>query len=504
MSNPRKIANLIMFKVNRILLTGIIMVCCLNMTGCKKVQLFKDSTDPNKQVLLTDDELENDVYYVKNGTKFIEVYKPLGTAENAANILDRSRVFYCVDSVGDENLIPTHYMDEFVAYASEKSALENISLERFADFGYSIGVYGGYFGDDGYYHVDVSDEKNEAAGSSFKDVISKTKSTDIRIKAIDGVDLKSDYIDVFSGFILGMKQGQKYLVSFYSGTYYYEQEMIADTHMFRPFETYTYDTKNMEDTKNGYAAFMTPNTLKSGYYNINGAGLFKYYDFHKGEGNETDEGMNENYYASADDMIKANSSVYSFMLNDAASAINVTIKIPAMYEEGTVRAYVYSPDDTRYTMERDYEKNQMQVKIASAMSGKWQIYTMPQGLDMSNISVETEATESEKTLKEKDFTFDEVQKDKKFAIDYIVKGGKDDPVCSLINNDTGETFLLKKENDTKIVGGVEYNVMSYTMNYVPTGDYTLRVYYYPLDVELRDLYMEEAGATESDVITVTD
>lgn len=482
-------------KLNTVLLCAYILVM---LTGCRNVQIFETNTDPNEQIELTDKQLEKSTYYVKNGTKFIEVYKPKGNAKDYTNTMNKSRVFYFLDDTGDENLVPEHYKGELIAYASGEDELTDITLERFKDMGYSFGIYGGTIQNDGYYHLNMRDKKS-AVGSQMEQAITETQSDDIRIKSIDGINVSDKMVDPDSGIFLGLERGKSYKIEFFAGTYYYEADIKADTHYLQSYEMYTYDEEYLADTKNGYVSFETPENLKSGWYNVNGMGVFQYYDFRKGEKQEETADMNQSFYETEEEMIYACSDVYTFTVENETANVRVEITRPET-ETAELQAYVFAPDQTKYIMDYDAQSNMMRLNIAKAMPGKWQINILPRNSVIKEINAYAEEADTELTVEEYEQVFEADEGNIVICLDYSGEG----TVNATIESPSGETYIMEDDNSRKEINGEIFHRKTYLMRHVPAGTYKIKVYHYPTETTIGEPYYEDQGETSKDVIVVTE
>lgn len=483
--------------MKRINLAILTMSISLILTGCKDIQIFETQTDPNVQVEVNDNELLPDTYYVKNGTKFVSVYKPNGNSKEQANVVKKSRVFWMIDTVGDENLIPSHYQGELIAYASERANISEVSLERYKDLGNSIGVYGGTIENDGYYHIKIDDK--QVPESSMRKIFDETPSDEIRIQSINGEKVSYDIVDKDSGVFLGLEAGKTYKIAFFSGTYYYEADVVADTHFLQAYELYTYGLEQIYDTKNGYMCFETPADLKSGWYNINGSGLFKYYNFKKGEQDIINVSMNESYYATQDDMIAACSAEYSFLLTDTTA--NLTVEVPILnYGSEEFVIYAYSPSGTMYTMEASEKDKLARLTVSEAMAGKWKINVLPKNLKIDDINVYAEKETAEMTLKEDIITFVEEDQNIIICVDYTGEGD----VNGMIIGPSGETYVMEELGKIREEFGIKTYKIGYAIPYVQPGNYTVKIYHHPIETTIGEPYTEETGNSSSDIITITE
>lgn len=473
------------------LLILFLSVCLLS--GCKDIQIFEKPA-PDHAVEISDRQIEMEIYYVKNGTRFSEVYMPNGNSKGTVSSLDQGRVLFFY---GDEDMVPVHYKGELVAYASAKADLKQVTLERFKDMGYSLGIYGGELQDDGYYHISTG--KNVCPNSDADRIFSQVISDEVRIVSIGGTPIK-ELVDSGSGIILKLEQGKSYLVEFYSGTYYYRENFVADMHFLKAFELYRYNEERIEDTINGYMCFNTPDTLKSGYYNINGQGLFLYHSYKRGEKVEY-ETLNEGYYENTVQMVAAYSKQYTvsvpYDIKDMVITVNYG-RILSDLDAGTdIIGYVVAPDGTGYEMVRDDKEDTLTLSMAVAMAGEWEVYISPRSLDITDITVKSSETLEDTVCEESEFI---VPEDTSFQMFYADIVGSGKVYGSIITAD-GVTYNFAmgeyKDGNKK---GQKY--LYYRMPYVAAGTYTVRIYHYQSQTKIENIQMIAYDDNESDIIII--
>ncbi len=260
---------------------------------------------------LTVDQLQGGKYYVKDGDTFYAL--PRGqfysNVQNdtpipkAANPTERGVMFG-----PDDEQIPTLYKDTQLVYkATDTPGANNASgqptstapseyiLERFKDNGWSIGING---------------LKNDAGTGKYKTIISgssvQKRSTLTRMKInpgseviidkVGGVPITQDNISPM-GSVIGLNRGQTYSVDAYNGTTYIGMDAIADTHMLSSYEVYS--LKDYEMDPAGFLSVTVPDELWSGYYMVNGSGMFRYINRYKAE-DSSDVDFNTAYYVGID------------------------------------------------------------------------------------------------------------------------------------------------------------------------------------------------------------
>lgn len=464
-------------------------VCMIFLTGCEDVKWFETNEKASLKPL-SDKELETNTYYVKQGTKFYKVYDPeIAASKSMARYATGDRVIPLYDNT---QLLPSHYKNELIAYKSNDKILSDVTLERFKDLGYSFGFWGGIFDRDGYLYFDKAKTMVEKSniGTQLKDVSSQ----DIRIVAIDGVPVSKDNVDIPAGVITGLKKNQTYKVQMYIGTQYCEAEITADTQMLQSYEMYSYDSNYISFTPNGYICFNTPNDLKSGYYNINGKGLFKYYSHEKGEGDDVD--MNESYYQSEREKLEAYSRQYTIDINTKVKDVAIQIYYEN-YEEipdEDIRGVVYSPSGIQYEMTVDTKEQLISLNLTEAEIGEWTINIAPKTLEIADVTVDSTKPDEEATLKSQEYTFEESETNVVFAAD---TEGPDDVYGYVVAPD-GRTYDMIYDYDkTTNAGRIHYELA-----FADVGTYEVKIYYHPTTTTLSEITKESNMETETDVIYI--
>ena len=203
-------------------------------------------------------------------------------------------------SSDEDDTIPTVTSDDLLIYVSSTEVPDGILFERFADYGYSIGVSnivadgGGHYyieyastdEDDYKYYVDMNSDASqiselEPITKLYLDKVGKTK--------VDK-DSVSD-----GGTVLGLTKDKSYVCEFYTGTYYQDFQMTANIHCFSSLERFT--SYNYEFMHSNFIVISIPDYFKSGYYFVNGVGLFRYVsdeDVSTYNGNAYDENIDWN------------------------------------------------------------------------------------------------------------------------------------------------------------------------------------------------------------------
>lgn len=449
--------------------------------GFEGKQIFVEEGAEYELTPLNDSELVNDKYYIKNGSKFYEAYMPNGTVSSMASQVDSKRLFW-LDV--DESLIPTYYKGELIAYPSENLSLDRISVERFSDVGYSIGLYGGTVDDEGYLCYKL--KENSIGVSNAYSVLSQSKSDQIRITTINDNPVNTDSINS-GGIITGLSQNEEYTIGYYAGTYYSTATVKADEHYLQSYEIINID--KAETTKNGYLSISLPDDAKSGYYLINGYGLFKYYDYKKGEQDDSKTDMNEPYYRSYEEQIMANSQKYVVNVPTKANNISFTVSYnAATIDEESIQCILQAPSGEIYTMQVK-EPGTIFLQLAEAVAGRWSISISPKEMEIIDVTVDAETPSNTTVTDSYDFVITEDSTNIQFIAEYTGDGD----IWGVVKNENGETVSLENLKD---------NRLSAVYSYLSAGTYTVTIYHYADTAIDNVTYQTYEDNLENEIITI--
>ena len=112
------------------------------ITGCE-MEIIEDKNAKYTLTPTDKEDLVADKYYVKDGTKFYEVYEPDMSNQSVGLNDDK-----CAWFTKDENLVPNYYSNEYLAQSSRQVKMaDETTLERYEDVGYSFAIHGAEFRD---------------------------------------------------------------------------------------------------------------------------------------------------------------------------------------------------------------------------------------------------------------------------------------------------------------------------------------------------------------------
>lgn len=179
----------------------------------------------------------------------------------------------------DDKNIPTMTSYDKLIYVSSTEVPEEIIFERFADYGYTIGVSNLMEDGGGHYYIKFSDADNDDYKyfidmNSDAKVLSELQSiTKLYLDQAGDVKVNEDSVSD-GGTVDGLPKDKTITCEFYTGTYYQDFNLTADIHSFGSMERFI--SHDYEFMHSNFIVIDIPEYLKSGYYFVNGVGLFRY------------------------------------------------------------------------------------------------------------------------------------------------------------------------------------------------------------------------------------
>lgn len=457
-------------------------------TGCGK-DILIDEDAQYELTAMTDAELLNDTYYIKDKTKFYSTYAiSNANLDHAAREVSPDRLAW-FDR--DETLIPTLYADEVIAYASESSDLDAVTLERLQYNGASIGVYGGTVNEEGYYEVNTNGVVKESDIYNFFQTLD---TDDIKIISVNGEKITEKQINT-AGFFKNLEKGASVKLELYAGTKYLTVNVLADYYYLQSYELYTIDKAIM--TKNGYIALSMPEGAKSGYYAIEG-NVFKYCAFEKGKGNEEDVNKNVAFYDNEVEQLAAYSQQFSISIKTTTNNVTFVVAYDdTNYDTENIRCVLQSPDEQLYDME--VAKGQASLAMNEAIAGKWVLNVAPKDLPIQSVDAVSDVGEKDAIADAYEFTIGEDLTNQRFFATYTGEGS----IWGVVENEDGETQNMEISSKPKTTAaGSEDGVIETTIAYLKAGTYKMTIYHYE-DAAVTDYgYEEDENNIEEEIITV--
>lgn len=274
--------------LTRILCASLIFAS-ISLSGCGILIEEEDTTSSptNTTTKLTsgmyyiwhDDATENindDLHGVENATNvFLPVYVGnytfVGQEKATGMAGNESRVIWAMNDSFDK--IPTFYKGDELIYYNTSYMPESFTFERFEDMGNTFGIAGLTELRSGRYAYYFTNDKVYEKSDMGRILKLQEAAESCTFDKVSSVQITSDMI-MRGGLITGVEAGKTYNFNIYAGTVEYNADFVADTRAFVSMEevtSYEYELPEAE-----IAIIKIPEYLKTGYYYINGCGLFRY------------------------------------------------------------------------------------------------------------------------------------------------------------------------------------------------------------------------------------
>lgn len=221
------------------------------------------------------ENLEEGMFYAKVDDQFYKVHMGETNIKEDNLIAKKEDPSRVIAFTKDDALIPTVYKDDTLVYYSQ-SQISEFTWERMKDNGYSVGYFNlkddtngkvkYTIGESGYAH-------NSSLASAFSQIPVQSETSLILIDRIGGSAITPTNL-TDAGSISGLKVDSPANIDLYLGTQHFEIPATVDTHILSSMELY--QTNEFALNKDGYAEIKIPDYFLSGYYFINGIGVFKY------------------------------------------------------------------------------------------------------------------------------------------------------------------------------------------------------------------------------------
>lgn len=304
------------------------MACILLLTGCGSSSSASPSSSSNTTETATSyaSILKDGVYYVRSQADMscTPVYFGKATFEpdTVPNSSNPEHVMWFKD---DFDAIPTLYSGDSLIYYTEGELDEKMVFERFEDYGYTVGLCGLERLKSGRYKIstDVKDKCTYPDGDT--DEIIKYTNGEIILDYVNTLAIRADvenkdnpdpYLSA-SGTLIMLAKDKYYPFYLYEGTIEHECTFQACVRAMGSMDlTTSYD---YEFTHDGIIEIKIPEWFNTGYYVINGTGMFRYV-----KGSHWDEDTNFNI-PNKDPNKKTNDGQVEVPVEDSTAAVTPTV-----------------------------------------------------------------------------------------------------------------------------------------------------------------------------------
>lgn len=246
------------------------------------------------------DQLADGGYYVRHGDVYYQPYfgQTSFTPGRIASAKDDKRIAWYGEDYAN---IPTMNKGDTIVYHSTQPFTEGLTIERFEDFGYTVGICQMKEASSGRYSFATDSRSFNVDIKSDAGTLCQNGETSATFDKIGGVNLRAGNISR-AGTIIGLSKGKTYDCDIYIGTDLHECKIKADVKALCSMEVF--DITDYSFNRSKTITFKFPKNLQSGYYNIGGFGIVRYINSAKGKFSESMD-MNipndiENLYANVD------------------------------------------------------------------------------------------------------------------------------------------------------------------------------------------------------------
>lgn len=314
----------------------IAFLCSAVFAGCGATTT---NDNPNDKVVIRSkvaeiksmNSLGNNAFYVQHGKTYYELYKGYSTFTGGASGADPSRVLWFNDDT-DWNAIPTLYKGDKLIYHYNDEFNESFTFERFLDLGYTIGVCNMSARQSGHYEMSTNlDSSTYIDPGSDATQLHDLGNRMITFETIGGTEVRKANV-TSSGTIAGLKKGKSYKADVYTGTEMKSFTFTANAHAMCSYQVdsssdYVYMQSRIAEIK-------IPDYFNSGYYSVNGSGIFRYVKDATSYDDKTDfTKLNVNPDEDNNDKlineIEQQSSVLSSSTEEAPDTITDIVSIPS-------------------------------------------------------------------------------------------------------------------------------------------------------------------------------
>ena len=232
--------------------------------------------DTTVEVTTDQNELENGCFYVCSDGEYRLC--TLGTrnwdVNKNASVYYKHTIWY----LSDEDNIPVLKPGDKLVYISATTVpFEGIEWERFADYGYTIGVANMIGDESGHYHINRSDDYGYMGYidplSDANELEKQTSVSNLFLDKVGGTPVRDSLVSD-GGTVLALDKDKSYVCEWYTGSYYQDYLMTANVHTFCTMESFT--TYDYSFLHSNCIEIGIPSYLKSGVYDLNGIGLVRY------------------------------------------------------------------------------------------------------------------------------------------------------------------------------------------------------------------------------------
>lgn len=259
---------------------SLLLVCATISTmfmGCSLLSNEEESTESTElDVNKIMKNLDEGGYYVVHNNTPSKIYFGNATYKYGESYAmsnkdePTDRVMWYSD---DWEEIPTFYEGDSLIFYSTDVLTETFCFERFQDFGYTIGVCKMQETPSGRFSVSTKDDDCTLYPFSDTEEIGTFSQNHVIIDTIGGKEVRANNI-TRGGTIYGLKKGETYKCEVYAGTEVYPMLFKANVRALGSMQGYI--SNDFDFLSSTVIKLNIPEWFNSGYYCIDGVGMFRY------------------------------------------------------------------------------------------------------------------------------------------------------------------------------------------------------------------------------------
>lgn len=367
-----------MYKINnkktselskRVLVFGLIGVTAFGLlastllSGCGKNENITDNSSAmtEKDYQKLSEQMEEGKYYILHNGEVSMITTAEETSPSNGTIA-------WFDHTAYDNIV-TMYKGDKLIYYTTNDIDESFSYTRFLDMGYTIPIAGLEAGASGKFHISTSSDAGTVYPDSSATSLYEFQNDQVIVDKIGGVSLTADNVSDY-GTVTGLEQDEEYNIDLYSGSVLTKTSMYANIRAMGLDDDQSFTTNKFDFLSGEVIQIGLPNWFNSGYYEINGLGIFRYVN-----GTSYDETTNfniANTVPEADagedvDLDVTNLSDTFTIEEEGTYRVTVTMSYPSDMEKAaaSTEAVITAPDGEHYTMYNNgsgqlvFQKNDM-------------------------------------------------------------------------------------------------------------------------------------------------
>lgn len=278
----------------KLIVLGLVTTFIIAAVGCGKKEQAKEKPKPKIEIApdyyTKEADIPDDTYCIAHKLKDKDVvYYPLLKTTSMGEVEDApvgavATRFFVLNK--NEKKLPTMYPGDKLIYKNGNALPDHFIWEKFYDAQYSIGIAGltADTNNKPIYQVDNEntflDETSNAREMKKIIQLAKQRNDDDAYVILNQLSYKKEVYPLDSshlnstGFIAGLDRNKTYTVETRLGTEKQDIKITSNTHFFTEAETYL--AKGYDFLTDEVIRVNTPTYLTTGYYEINGAGAFRY------------------------------------------------------------------------------------------------------------------------------------------------------------------------------------------------------------------------------------